>query len=158
MSSPKLLADRDLHQAVLAALRDDPLVDETDVGVEIDAGVVTLTGTVSTWARRNAAARAAHRVRGVRGVANDIEVRLPGVVGRSDIDVAAAVRAALDEIALLSGAEVMPTVTGGVVTLTGAVADEAQRDAAEACLRDLPLVRGIVNRLRVREPDGAQRC
>jgi osmotically-inducible protein OsmY len=143
-------ADRVIHQAVLDALRDDAVVDETDVGVEVDDGIVTLTGTVSTWTRRAAAARAAHRAPGVRDVANDIEVRLPGVVGRSDTDVAAAVRAAIDAQPELAGADVTTTVVGGVVTLDGAVRTGAQRDVLDGCLRALSVVRGVVNRVAVR--------
>jgi osmotically-inducible protein OsmY len=149
--------DRAIHQHVLDRLRVDPVVDELDVGVEVDDGVVTLTGTVSTWKRRDAAARAAHEAPGVRDVANDIEVRLPGMRGRTDADVAAAVRAALDDEPALAAAAITTTVSGGVVVLTGTVGEEAAAEVAEACLRDIPIVRGIVNRLSVRASDEQSR-
>jgi osmotically-inducible protein OsmY len=143
-------ADRAIHRRVLDRLRVDPVVDELDVGVEVDDGVVTLTGTVSTWKRREAAARAAHEVPGVRDVANDIEVRLPGMRGRTDADVAAAVRAALDEEPGLDATAITTTVSGGVVMLTGTVRGAAEVEVAESCLREISIVRGIVNRLSLR--------
>ena len=71
-------SDSDLQQDVLRELSWDSRVEETEVGVEVDRGVVTLTGTVSSWAIRVAAQEAAHRVAGVLDVANDIKVKLPG--------------------------------------------------------------------------------
>lgn len=77
--------DSEIQQAVLRELKWDTRVEETDVGVEVNAGVVTLTGTVSSWAKRMAAQEAAHRVGGVLDVANDVDVHdgrvsLSGVV------------------------------------------------------------------------------
>ena len=69
--------DSEIQQAVLRELKWDTRVEETDVGVEVDAGVVTLTGAVSNWAKRMAAQEAAHRVAGVLYVANDVHV-VPG--------------------------------------------------------------------------------
>ena len=69
--------DLEIQQAVLCELKWDTRVEETDVGVEVDAGVVTLTGAVSSWAKRMAAQEAAHRVAGVLYVANDVHV-VPG--------------------------------------------------------------------------------
>lgn len=70
--------DSEVQQAVLRELAWDARVEETDVGVEVDAGIVTLTGTVDSWAKREAARACARRVHGVRDVANDIYVKLPG--------------------------------------------------------------------------------
>ena len=83
--------DSDIQQHVLRELRWDTRVEETEVGVEVEAGVVTLTGTVASWAKRIAAQEAAHRVAGVLDVANDIHVRVPGSRGRTDTEVAHAV-------------------------------------------------------------------
>jgi osmotically-inducible protein OsmY len=87
--------DSEIQQDVLRELKWDTRVEETDVGVEVDGGVVTLSGTVSSWGRRHAAAEAAHRVRGVLDVANDIVVKTPGTPGFTDTEVAQAVRHAL---------------------------------------------------------------
>lgn len=63
-------------------------IDSTDVGVEVDDGVVTLTGTVDSYWKKVAAAEAAQKVFGVRAVANDIEVRPPGDAPPDDTQIA----------------------------------------------------------------------
>jgi hypothetical protein len=73
--------DHAIHQAVLQELIWDMQVEETEVGVEVDQGVVTLTGTVRSYAKKMAAQEAAHRVTGVLDVANDIQVSVPGTTG-----------------------------------------------------------------------------
>ena len=70
--------DSEIQQAVLRELHWDTRVDETDVGVEVDHGVVTLTGTVDSYVKQLAAQQAAHRVMGVLDVANDMHVKIPG--------------------------------------------------------------------------------
>ena len=74
--------DSEIQLAVLRELGWDSRVDETDIGVEVHRGVVTLTGTVDSYIKRLAAQQAAHRVVGVRDVANDIAVKIPGGCGK----------------------------------------------------------------------------
>ena len=71
------MSDRSLRQSVLDELEFEPAVDATKIGVAVDNGVVTLTGHVSSYAEKIAAERAVQRVKGVRGVAEEIEVRYP---------------------------------------------------------------------------------
>lgn len=82
--------DAQIQGDVLKELDWDPRVEETEVGVSGQHGVVTLSGTVTSWAKRMAAQEAAHRVTGVLDVANDIVVKVPGGLGRSDTEIAAA--------------------------------------------------------------------
>ena len=88
--------DAQFKAEVVQELRWDTRVKETAVGVEVDRGIVTLTGTVDSWAARLAAQEAAHRVAGVLDVANDLHVKLPTSTERTDADIARAVRSALD--------------------------------------------------------------
>ena len=128
---------------VLAELEWDPEVDATDVGVEVDDGVVTLTGTVDAFTQRWAAERAALRVQGVRAVANDIAVRLPGVV--TDTDIAKAVATALEGNTLIPRDRIRVTVEDGWVTLEGEVDWQFQRREAEDAIRGLAGLRGVTN-------------
>lgn len=80
--------DAEIHKDVINELAWDPRVDETEVGVQVDQGVVTLTGTVGSWAKRRAAEGAAHRVLGVLDVANDVSVKPPGGLVRTDTEIA----------------------------------------------------------------------
>jgi osmotically-inducible protein OsmY len=144
--------DSEIQQDVLRELKWDTRVEETDVGVQVDGGVVTLTGTVSSWGKRFAAEEAAHRVRAVLDVANDISVRPPGTPGRTDTEIAKAVRHALEWDVFVPEDRVQSTVSGGVVTLKGDVESWTQRDDAERAVRNLSGVRGVTNRLEVKPP------
>lgn len=75
------MTDPEIQQAVLKELKWDTRVRETEISVEVHGGVVTLSGTVYSWAKRIAAQEAAHRVHGVLDVANEIEVRSVGSAG-----------------------------------------------------------------------------
>jgi osmotically-inducible protein OsmY len=143
--------DSQIHHDVLQELKWDWRVDETEVGVEVDDGVVTLTGTVASWAKRLAAQEAAHRVQGVLDVANDVEVRPLGTPGRTDTEIAHAVRHALDwDVFVPDG--IRTTVSEGGVTLAGEVSYASEREAAERAVRNLAGVRQLTNQIAVNPP------
>lgn len=141
--------DREIQQDVLSELDWDSRVDETEVGVEVDAGVVTLTGIVDSLAKKIAAREAAHRVVGVLDVADDIRVKLPGIWRRTDTEIAQAVRLALEWDAFVPDQRIRSTVSEGYVTLEGEVATLREKQDAERVARILAGVRGIHNRLTV---------
>ena len=144
--------DAETQQDVLRELKWDTRVEETDVGVEVDKGVVTLTGHVSSWGKRCAAAEAAHRVRGVLDVANDITVRVPGTPGRTDTEIASAVRHALEWDEFVPEKRIKSTVSNGAVTLQGDVDTWAQCEGAARAVRYLFGVRAVVNLIEVKAP------
>src|SRR3989440_12516733 len=88
--------DEQIQEDVLDELKWDARVQPNEIGVAVKDGVVTLMGWVDSYTKRWAAEEAAHRVRGVKAVANDIEVRLPSAAERTDADIAAAVTRALE--------------------------------------------------------------
>lgn len=143
-------SDEQVHEEVIRQLRWDGRVDETEVGVEVDGGVVTLTGVVPSWGKKIAAQEAAHRVVGVLDVANDIEVRVPGTAGRTDTELAAAVRALLEWHTLIPSDRIQSTVSHGVVSLAGTVDTWAQREEADRAIRGLAGVRALVDGIEVR--------
>jgi osmotically-inducible protein OsmY len=145
-----LKSDSEIHKQVLDELRWDTRIDETDVGVEVDKGTVTLTGTVDSYAKRLAAEEAAHSVSGVLDVANDIKVKLPGSLLRTDTDIAQAVRRALDWNVLLRAERVQTTVSEGWVTLSGEVDQLWERGAAERTVEHLTGVKGVTNMITVK--------
>lgn len=142
--------DVQIHGDVLEELRWDSRVDETEVGVEVDNGVVTLTGTVTSWAKRSAAQEAARRVIGVLDVANDIKVKVPGGPSRTDTEIAQAVRRALEWDVFVPEERISSTVEEGFVTLDGTVERWSQRDDAERAIRNLSGVRTVVNKIVVK--------
>jgi osmotically-inducible protein OsmY len=141
--------DAEIHKDVISELTWDPRVEETEVGVEVDQGVVTLTGTVGSWAKRRAAEDAAHRVFGVLDVANDVSVKVPGGLVRTDTEIAQSVRLALKWDAMVPDETIESTVANGEVTLTGVVQRWSQREDAERAVRNLVGVRRIVNRITI---------
>ena len=141
--------DSDIQEAVLHELRWDTRVRQTDVGVTVDRGVVTLTGTVESWAKRVAAMQAAHRVAGVLDVANDIVVKPPGSSLRTDTDIAHAVRHALEWDVFVPDRQIRSTVSDGWINLEGEVDYWSQREDAENAVRNLAGVHGVSNRIEV---------
>lgn len=142
--------DTQIHHDVLAELKWDSRVDETEVGVEVDGDVVTLTGTVTSWAKRLAAQEAARRVIGVLDVANDIKVKVPGGLARTDTEIAQAVRRALEWDVFVPAEAITSTVTDGWVTLDGVVERWSQRADAERAVRNLTGVQGVVNKITIK--------
>lgn len=141
--------DNDLQQDVLEELRDDPSLDASQIGVIAEDGVVSLTGFVCSCAEKRAAEDAAKRVYGAKGVANEIEVRLPFGADRTDADIA---RAALDVLrwdSLMPADRITVTVEKGQITLDGTVDSRHQKEEAEALVRRLKGVTDVANRIRV---------
>jgi osmotically-inducible protein OsmY len=142
-------SDTAVQQAVLDELTWDTRVDETEVGVEVDHGVVTLTGTVAAYAKKLAAEEAAHRVPGVLDVANDIKVHVPGGFYQTDTEIAQAVRRALEADVFVPAEGIETTVSDGWVKLEGTVEYWSQRQDAEQAIIRLLGVRGVTNAIEV---------
>src|SRR5579871_3628747 len=83
-----MISDKELRQHVLDELDFEPSVDAAHIGIAARDGVVTLTGRVASYAEKLAAEGAARRVKGVRGIAEEIEVHLPSDKKRSDDEIA----------------------------------------------------------------------
>ena len=149
MGSQIKKTDMQIQRDVQGELEWDTRVTATAIGVEVSSGVVTLTGTVSSWAARLAAQDAAHRVSGVLDVANEIQVKLPGSSARNDTDVAQAVRYALEWDTLVPHERIRTTVSNGVVTLEGTVDYWSEHDDAARCVRNLAGVREVKNLITV---------
>jgi osmotically-inducible protein OsmY len=142
--------DKDLRTHVLDELDWTPNIDAGDIGVGVSEGVVTLTGQVHSYAQKREAERAVLRVAGVRGVANDIEVRLPEDHERSDTDITKAAVRAIDWHTQLPAEKIKVKVQNGWITLQGTVNWHYQKTRAEQAVRYLTGVRGVRNELTVK--------
>ena len=142
--------DEDIQQDVLAELEWEPRVRSNEIGVIAKDGVVTLIGRVDTYLQRTAAQDAAHRVRGVKAVANEIEVQLPSTAERGDAEIAAAAARALEWDAAVPIERIDITVSKGSVTLKGEVEWGFQKADAERVVRRLSGVRSLSNLLTVK--------
>jgi osmotically-inducible protein OsmY len=106
--------------------------------------VVTLTGWVDSYLKKWSAEEAAHKVAGVKAVANDIEIKL--ATERTDPDIAEAAVHALEWDAFVPSDRVHVTVSKGWVTLKGEVEWQYQKEDAERVVRRLTGVKGVTRR------------
>ncbi|NPD67793.1 BON domain-containing protein [Lichenicola cladoniae] len=143
-------SDRKLQQAVLAELIWEPSVTAGHIGVTADAGVVTLTGRVETYAQKHAAETSARSVSGVKAVADEIEVKLPFDASRTDEDIASAVLERFAWNVSVPQDRVKATVEHGWLTLTGEVDFFFQKKAAAEDVRSLHGVVGVSNQITIK--------
>jgi osmotically-inducible protein OsmY len=143
------MSDNALRQAVLDELAFDPSIEAKHVGVTALNGVVTLMGHVPSFLDKVHAEQAASRVAGVRGVANDIEVKLPEDLKESDETIAARALQCLAWDATVPKNQIQVHVASGWVTLTGMVDWAFQRIAAESDVRKLHGVVMVANNIIV---------
>jgi osmotically-inducible protein OsmY len=144
--------DAQVQQDVLAELKWEPSIHAAQIGVEVKDGIVTLAGRVNSFAEKWDAERVAQRVAGVKAIAVEIEVHLPGNNERNDADIAGAVKNALYWQMHVPKDAVKVMVEKGYVTLSGELNWEYQREAAVAAVRYLMGVTGVSNQLAVK-PD-----
>lgn len=145
--------DSELKTDVTRELAWDTHIDETSIGVSVQHGVVTLFGTVSSWAEKHAAEEAAYRVAGVRDLANDIDIKPSWSTKLNDTEIAEAVRHALMWNRFVPDQQIRSTVAdAGAVTLTGTVRTLAERDEAVRAIRCLDCVRYVVNHIAIDTP------
>jgi osmotically-inducible protein OsmY len=141
--------DVQIQADVLRELQWDSRAGAANVGVTVNAGVVTLKGTAYSYAAQQAALEAARRVQGVLDVVSEIKVKIPGPSARGDVEIAQAVQRALEWDVLVPDEQIRISVTDGWVTLTGEVGRRHEADDAERAVRHLAGVRGVTNRIVV---------
>jgi osmotically-inducible protein OsmY len=152
VSMTELSTDEKVQRDVLDELHWDPQVKPTDIGVELNGGVVTLTGTVTNYKERRAAAEAALRVYGVHGLVNDIVVKTPSVYLRSDTEIARVAAQAIEWDTTIPEDRVKVRVSDSWITLEGTVDHYYERRAAEEAIEGLVGVRGVSNDIGI-EPE-----
>jgi osmotically-inducible protein OsmY len=141
--------DMQIRQDVLREIARDSRLDGEALRVSVDGGMVTLTGSVPSYIEKLAAREAAHRVPGVRDVADEVKVVLPGTIQISDAQIARLVRTTLEMDVLVPHKRIQTTVSDGWVTLEGHVDLWRQFEDAERAVRHLVGVVGITNKLVV---------
>jgi osmotically-inducible protein OsmY len=144
--------DSEIRDDVINELRWDPQIINPDaIGVAVTDGAVTLTGDISTYAEKLAAARAAERVYGAKAVANELQVKLPGAP-RDDTDIARAIAHVLEWNVQVPEGKVHARVQNGWVTLDGEVDYDYQRHEVERMVRQVRGVIGVTDTITVKPP------
>ncbi|MGP0063746.1 MAG: BON domain-containing protein [Isosphaeraceae bacterium] len=142
--------DLELRRDILDELEWEPSIDAAGIGVAAHDGIITLTGSAKSYTEKLAAGRATERVQGVKAIANDIEVRLPGTAERIDADIA---RAAVDTLSWRTSmpeGRIKVAVTKGWITLEGEVDWQYQKDIASEAVRHLVGVKGVTNLIELK--------
>lgn len=143
------MIDTVLRQNVIDELEFEPSLDAANIGVMVEDGVVTLTGHVETYAEKITAEKITARVKGVRGIAQEIEVRPVGANQTADDEIAKRVVNTLRWNTSVPKDEVQVKVSKGWVTLTGTVEWNYQRDVAARALQGMVGVRGVTNAILI---------
>jgi osmotically-inducible protein OsmY len=142
--------DKELRNDVMRELEFEPSLDATHVGVTVDKGIVTLSGHVSSLVERTAAEAAVRRVRGVRALAQEIEVRSPEDKKTADDEIAKRAIDIMSWDATIPPDAVHVKVQHGWVTLTGELDWQYQKKAAEEDVHRLTGVKGVLNEIKLR--------
>ena len=142
--------DLQLQQEVVDEIKFEPSIREMEIGVAAKDGVVTLTGFVDSYAEKMSAERTAGRINGVKAVADEIQVKLPGLHQRNDTDIAHTAVNALRWDIQVPDDRIKATVENGWIHLDGDVEWQYQKGAAERAVRNLMGVRGVTNVIRVK--------
>ena len=144
------MSELQLRQDVVDELEFEPSVDAAHIGVAVDKGVVTLTGHVASYAEKQAAIAAVRRVKGVRAIAEEIEVRYPLDKKTSDDEIAQRAIDILGWDMMVPSDSIQVMVHNGWVTLTGNVDWHYQKKQAEEDVRKLSGVRGVTNTIEIK--------
>lgn len=140
-------SDASICDDVLLELKWDPKIDSNDIGVAVKDGVVTLSGFVSSFWELGAAEKAAKRVYGVKGVANDLEVKL--FWQRTDPELARNAVQVLESHVSIPSDRIKVTVKNGRVTLEGTVDWEYQKVLAQSAVKKLRGVTSVANKIQI---------
>lgn len=142
--------DSTLKQDIIDELDFEPSIDAADIGVAVASGVVTLTGHVPTYAQKSTVEDVVRRVKGVKGIAEEIEVRPFGTNRTADDEIAKRAINSIDWNTSVPDDAVQVKVQKGWVTLTGKVEWQYQKMAAADAIRDLAGVIGVQNDISVK--------
>lgn len=143
-------SDSQLQQDVMAELKWEPTIEAAQIGVEVKGGIVTLAGHVNSYAEKWHAERAAQRVAGVTALTVEIEVKLPGMSARTDVDIARSAENVLQWTILPPKDGIKVMVESGWITLSGEVDWGFQRVAATTAVRYLMGVKGVTNKIEIK--------
>ena len=139
-----------LQQRVMDELAFEPALNAAHIGVAVCEGIVTLSGHVETYAEKHAAERAARRVKGVRAIAQEIEVHLAPDKKTADDEIAARAVKLLSWDVALPVDVIRVKVDHGIVTLSGEVDWAYQRAEAGYDMRKLGGVKAVINDIRIK--------
>ncbi|MBX4908810.1 MULTISPECIES: BON domain-containing protein [Rhizobium] len=141
--------DITLRQNIIDELDFEPSIDAANIGISVEEGIVTLTGHVGSYSEKETAERVVKRIKGVRGIAQEIDVRIFGNYEASDDDIARRAANMLDWNVSVPKGAIQVKVQKGWITLTGKAEWQYQKNAASDAVRNLVGVVGLSNLIEI---------
>ena len=146
-----MITDEEIFKNVTQKLEFDPRINSSNIIVAVKDGIVTLTGSVNTYAAKYMAEDNVKSIRGVMGIAEELKVNLYAQQReRTDADIARVARDALDWNVMIPDEKIQVIVEGGIITLTGEVTQNYQRESAVSAVHYLQGVKNVINRIQLK--------
>lgn len=142
--------DVEIKNDVLDELAWQPNIDDTQIGVIVEDGVVTLSGVVNSYSKKLAAEKATKSVEGVKAVALDIEVKYGADFKKTDKEIAKAIVDAFEWNSSVPEDDITVKVENGWAYLSGEVQWSYQKNAAKNAIKDLLGVKGVSNSISLK--------
>ncbi len=142
--------DAELRFGILEELKYKPAVYSPEIGVCVKDQVVTLTGHVPSMGKKKVAEEVVKRIYGVKAVANEIQVDLPGVHDPNDSTIARLAVERIESDPSLPNEGIVIVVEDGWVTLEGQVDGAEQKEALTKRIEEIPGVKGAISLISVR--------
>jgi osmotically-inducible protein OsmY len=143
--------DSDIKTDIIDELKWAPEIQETEIGVIVKNGAVILAGTVSKYAEKEAAKHAAKRIKGVKAVADEIEVKLPSQMIGSDEEIAHHIANIFEWNTQIPGDDIKASVRKGIVTLSGEVDWQYQKNYVKQHIQGIKGVKSVMNDIIIRK-------
>ncbi|WP_343687156.1 BON domain-containing protein [Chryseobacterium gleum] len=141
-----------LQKDVQEAIKWEPLLHPAEIGVTAADGVVSLSGTVDSFAKKKQAENAARNVAGVKVLVENIQVKLPDSKAKTDIEIGAEIISAFTSNVIIPQDKIKVKVENGWVDLDGELPWDYQREITENAIQFLPGIKGIFNNITI-NPD-----
>lgn len=146
-----MITDEEIFKNVTQKLEFDPRINSSNIIVSVKDGIVTLTGSVNTYAAKSMVENDVKSIRGVKGIAEELKVDFYGQQReRTDTDIARVARDALEWNVMIPDEKIQVIVEAGIITLTGEVPQNYQRESAVSAVRYLQGVKNVINRIKLK--------
>ena len=143
-------SDVEIQKDVMSQLKWEPALNASSIGVAVNNGIVTLSGQVDTYYQKMAAEKAAKKISGVRGIAEDIQIGISPYYRKTDTEIAESVLNSLKWHSAVPEDRLKVKVEDGVVTLEGEVTWDYQRTSAKNAVANLLGVKNVINNIFVK--------
>ncbi|MFL5753422.1 MAG: BON domain-containing protein [Bacteroidia bacterium] len=141
--------DLETQKNVLEELRNTPTINANEIGIAVKQGIVTLSGTVDSYSKKVRVEKAVRNVSGVRGIAEDIRVKIADGNLKDDSEIARVVLHAIEWHSAAQVDKISILVEDGWVTLEGASEWDFQRKSAAKAVGNIAGVKGITNNIKL---------